>query len=243
MGRDPRAIWLPECAYRPAYITDDGRQRPGLETHLAANKLRLFFAETHMVEGGQPVGVAAGEAIGPYGAVVRRYLVPMSEGQPAQPATTFRPYYVTAPEVAVLARDNRAGLQVAGMGPGTDYRQFHADGISGMVQQRGASARREGRLPSRLGGGAWASPITCHACRRLLEEHLQKAGEFGIVSANYDTGFGHCGSKVRLAGGCCGAWRLHSGRADDRLVLPKASSETVIHLPEGSGAGGTHCMG
>ncbi|MBM2842959.1 MAG: 1,4-alpha-glucan branching enzyme, partial [Anaerolineales bacterium] len=40
MGRAPRAIWLPECAYRPAYITDDGRERPGLETHLAANQLR-----------------------------------------------------------------------------------------------------------------------------------------------------------------------------------------------------------
>ncbi len=27
----PRAIWLPECAYRPAYFAEDGRQRPGLE--------------------------------------------------------------------------------------------------------------------------------------------------------------------------------------------------------------------
>src|SRR3990170_8304608 len=31
-GRPPRAIWLPECAYRPGYIGDDGRERPGIES-------------------------------------------------------------------------------------------------------------------------------------------------------------------------------------------------------------------
>src|SRR3954464_7395302 len=35
-GRQPRAIWLPECAYRPAYIPEDGGPvRPGLEDFLA----------------------------------------------------------------------------------------------------------------------------------------------------------------------------------------------------------------
>ena len=29
-GRPPKSIWLPECAYRPAYQGDDGRMRPGL---------------------------------------------------------------------------------------------------------------------------------------------------------------------------------------------------------------------
>jgi 1,4-alpha-glucan branching enzyme len=59
-GRAPRAIWLPECAYRPAYFAEDGRQRPGLESFLHEHKIGLFFAETHMIEGGRPVGVAAG---------------------------------------------------------------------------------------------------------------------------------------------------------------------------------------
>ena len=64
-GRKPEAIWLPECAYRPAYQTEDGRFRPGLETFLQDSGLRLFFAETHMIEGGRPVGIAAGEVLGP----------------------------------------------------------------------------------------------------------------------------------------------------------------------------------
>jgi 1,4-alpha-glucan branching enzyme len=29
-GRAPRAVWLPECAYRPAYLDEDGRKRPGI---------------------------------------------------------------------------------------------------------------------------------------------------------------------------------------------------------------------
>jgi 1,4-alpha-glucan branching enzyme len=34
-GRDPFSIWLPECAYRPAYRLPDGTIRPGLEYFLA----------------------------------------------------------------------------------------------------------------------------------------------------------------------------------------------------------------
>src|SRR5699024_1784297 len=65
-GRRPKAIWLPECAYRPAFVEDeDGTSitRPGLESFLAAQDIRVFFSETHTVEGGRPVGKAAGDAV------------------------------------------------------------------------------------------------------------------------------------------------------------------------------------
>jgi len=256
LGRAPRAIWLPECAYRPAYITDDGRHRPGLEHHLAANRLRLFFAETHMVEGGQPVGVAAGEAIGPYGSVIRRYVVPMSEGKPASPATTFRPYFVTGAEVAVLARDNRAGLQVWSSEwgyPGDfDYREFHKkDGISGMQYWRISGARvslgeKDAYHPDWAAGRVvlqadhFASLVAS-----LLTDYQQKSGEFGIVSANYDTElFGHWWFEGI-------DWLeavLRRLAASSQVELTTASAyleahppETVLNLPEGSwGAGGAH---
>jgi 1,4-alpha-glucan branching enzyme len=256
MGRAPRAIWLPECAYRPAYLADDGRQRPGLETHLAANKLRLFFAETHMVEGGQPVGVAAGEAIGPYGSVVRRYVVPMSEGLPARPATTFRPYYVAGDDVAVLARDNRAGLQVWSSEwgyPGDfDYREFHKkDGISGMQYWRISGARvslgeKDAYHPDSAAGRVAAqSDHFASLVAALLEEHQEKTGEFGIVSANYDTElFGHWWFEGI-------DWLesvLRRLAVAPQVELTTASAyleahppETVVNLPEGSwGAGGAH---
>jgi 1,4-alpha-glucan branching enzyme len=256
MGRSPRAIWLPECAYRPAYIADDGRQRPGLETHLAANKLRLFFAETHMVEGGRPVGVAAGEAIGPYGAVVRRYVVPMSEGQPAQPATTFLPYFVAGPEVAVLARDNRAGLQVWSSEwgyPGDfDYREFHKkDGISGMQYWRISCARislgeKDAYHPDWAAGRVdLQADHFAGLVAGLLGEFREKNGAFGIVSANYDTElFGHWWFEGI-------DWLeavLRRLAVSPQVELTTASAyleahppETVVNLPEGSwGAGGGH---
>ena len=255
-GRPPRAIWLPECAYRPAYIEDDGRERPGIETFLAQHDLQLFFAETHMVEGGRPVGVAAGDAIGPYGAITRRYLVPFTEVRPAQPATTYLPYYVSTPDVSVIGRNNRSGLQVwsAEWGyPGEDdYREFHKkDGFSGLQYWRVTGARvdlsgKDAYHPD------WAAyKANQHAdhfaslVAELLTSYHHESGNFGIVSANYDTElFGHWwfegvdwlkGVLRRLAG----SEAVELTSASDFVEL--RPPETVMHLPEGSwGAGGTH---
>jgi 1,4-alpha-glucan branching enzyme len=64
-GRAPRAIWLPECAYRPGYyaVAPDGTQyeRPGLETWLDQAKLYLFFSESSAVEESRVLGRAERE--------------------------------------------------------------------------------------------------------------------------------------------------------------------------------------
>lgn len=256
LGRPPRAIWLPECAYRPGYHSEDGRIRPGLETFLAGAGLRLFFAETHMIEGGRPVGMAAGEAIGPYGAVTRRYLVPFSEAHPARPATSLRPYYVNDSGVAVAGRENRTGLQVwsADWGyPGDfDYREFHKkDGLSGMQYWRITGAKidlagKDAYHPE------WAqTKIQSHAdhfaalVAGLLAQFDREQGGYGLVCANYDTElFGHWWFEgvewlkavlERLA-------RSESVELTTASAyLEKHPPETALHLPEGSwGAGGAH---
>ncbi len=256
MGRAPRAIWLPECAYRPGYLTEDGRERPGLEVFLHRNNLDLFFAETHMIEGGRPVGVAAGEAIGPYGNIMRRYLVPFSDVRPATPATTYLPYFVGSPDVAVIGRNNRTGLQVwsAEWGyPGDfDYREFHKkDGISGMQYWRVSGARvdlgdKDAYHPD------WASwKVGEHArhfaflVTSLLRAYHDKTGGFGIISANYDTElFGHWWFE-----GVSWIQAVLRELADSPDVecttapafVQAHPPETVLNLPEGSwGAGGTH---
>lgn len=64
-GRTPRAIWLPECAYRPAYYAKaaDGTPyvRPGLESALEDEGLRLFFSESGAVEASKVLGKAERE--------------------------------------------------------------------------------------------------------------------------------------------------------------------------------------
>ena len=156
-----------------------------------------------MIEGGRPVGVAAGEAIGPYGNILRRYVVPFSEVRPAQPATTYLPYFVAGTDVAVLGRNNRSGLQVwsADWGyPGDfDYREFHKkDGVSGMQYWRVSGARvplgdKDAYHPDWAAGkvGEHAASLA-HLVGDLLKDYQSDSQGYGVVCANYDTElFGH----------------------------------------------------
>ncbi len=265
-GRPPRAIWLPECAYRPAYITDEGKLRPGLERFLHDLGIGLFFSETHTIEGGQPVGVAAGDAIGPYGEIKRRYVIPIQQAIPPREASTFKPYYVSdttaGPKaeqhsgVAVIGRDNRTGMQVwsADWGyPGDyDYREFHKkDGISGLQYWRVTGARVDLGFKDYYHPDWAAYKVGEHARHfawlvsdRLREYHDQ-TGNFGIVASNYDTElFGHWWFEGI-------AWIkqvLHQLAQNPTVELVRASDfierhppTEVLHIPESSwGMGGNH---
>jgi len=265
-GRAPRSIWLPECAYRPAYVGDDGKLRPGIERFLGDLGIGLFFSETHTIEGGQPVGVAAGDAIGPYGEIKRRYVVPVQAIIPPREAITFKPYYVSdtttgtkATEhsgVAVIGRDNRTGMQVwsADWGyPGDyDYREFHKkDGTSGMQYWRVTGARVE------LGHKDfyhpdWAAHKVGEHARHFawlvadrLKRYNEESGNYGLIASNYDTElFGHWWFE-----GIEWIKQVLKNLADDPAVdLMTASDfvkanppEEVLHIPESSwGMGGNH---
>jgi 1,4-alpha-glucan branching enzyme len=257
-GRRPKAIWLPECAYRPAYVSEDGVARPGLETFLAEQGIRVFFSETHTVEGGRPVGKAAGDAVGIYGAMPRRQLVSPPADEQQKPGTTFKSYWVgdEPGRVAVLGRNNRTGQQVwsGSFGyPGDEwYREFHRkDGVSGMQYWRvGWPGTDLGNKPVYNPEKA-AERIKDHAkhfvglVEDLLAEYKQTTGEYGIISSNYDTElFGHWWFE-----GVDWLKEVVRGLAEsDSVDLTTASTwveehggEDVMVLPESSwGMAGTH---
>lgn len=267
-GRAPRSMWLPECAYRPAYITETGRKRAGIETILAEHNLRAFFSETHTITRGNPVGVAAGDVIGPYGVVKRRYVIPRADQFNAAKtdATTFQPYYVSDTTnypnaeghsgVAVIGRNQRVGEQVwsATYGyPGDfDYREFHKKaGTSGLQYWRITGAKVE------LGDKDFYHPdwaeykVEQHAehFAHLVGDELRRyrgqTGKFGIVAANYDTElFGHWWYE-----GVTWLGKVLRHLVDHPEVEVTTASrfidahppETVLDLPESSwGAGGQH---
>ncbi|MGI5915026.1 MAG: glycoside hydrolase family 57 protein [Anaerolineae bacterium] len=262
-GRSPRAIWLPECAYRPAYLEDDGSVRPAIEQFLAPLGLTCFFAETHAIEGGHPVGKAAGEvAIGPYGNIERRYVITPTQETETQ-GTTYAAYYVvgsdtglTDPPVAVIGRNNRTGQQVwsADWGyPGDGvYREFHKkDPQSGLQYWRVTGPRVD------LGDKEYYDPVMAgerareHArhfadlVESLLEAYSTESGRYGIISSNYDTElFGHWWFEGV-------EWIkdvLRELANKERIDLVTASEyafrhepDEVMALPESSwGAGGNH---
>ncbi|HZP55981.1 MAG TPA: 1,4-alpha-glucan branching protein domain-containing protein [Dehalococcoidia bacterium] len=202
-GRRPKSFWLPECAYRPAYVQADGVRKPGLEEFLAAQGVEVFFVETHAILGGQPMGKAAGDAVGPYGEIPRRYTVPLAEGTPPTQRTTFQAYWVASPRVAAIGRNTATGLQVWSADHGYPgdflYREFHKkDGESGLHYWRVTGARVDLAMKDLWDPAPAFAQAEEHARHytALIEsqaaEYRAASGRYGIVSAAYDTElFGH----------------------------------------------------
>ena len=205
-GIEPSSVWLPECGYRPAYYAGNpGKSyiKPGLETFLARLGLNCFFAETHAVEGGEPVGKAKEDVIGPYGGISRHYVVPLTEHSVPTQRTTYLPYWVQTPEVAVIGRNNRTSMQVwsAEWGyPGDfNYREFHKkDGISGLQYWKVTGAKVDLGYKDYYDPYWAAKRVEEHSSHysslveELLTSFYQETGKFGIISAAYDTElFGH----------------------------------------------------
>lgn len=262
-GRAPRAIWLPECAYRPAYIDEDGTVRPGLEEFLAGLGITCFFVETHAIEGGRPVGKAAGDSvIGPYSMIRRKYVIPAVD-VPGSGGTTFRAYYVvsrtgdlTDPPVATIGRNNRTGQQVwsAQWGyPGdADYREFHKkDPESGLQYWRVTGPNVDLGAKDYYHPDWAAHKVEEHSwhfaglVEDLVTSYHKESGDYGIVASNYDTElFGHWWFEG--IDWIKGVLRLLS--ASDTVDLVTASEFLDVHppaeamaVPESSwGAGGTH---
>jgi len=266
-GRAPRAIWLPECAYRPAYYNEDGSVRPGIESFLAEQGIKLFFSETHLITGGAPVGVAAGEAIGPYGEIKRRYLIPMSVvPHPGFEASTFNAYYVSDTTkgdhaeshsgVSIIGRNDETGQRVwsADWGyPGDfDYREFHRkDGESGLQYWRVTGAKVDLGDKDFYHPDWAANKVRMHAqdfvglVERIHQSRSSYGMDYGLISSNYDTElFGHWWFE-----GVDWLKQVLRGLAESESVdLTTASEhitnyppEQILHVPEGSwGAGGTH---
>ncbi len=266
-GRAPTGIWLPECAYRPAYITEDGVKRPGIETFLAQEGIKVFFSETHTITGGQPVGVAAGEVIGPYGEIKRRYLIPASTTTPERPATTYKAYYVSDTiagptaeqhsDVAVIGRNNRTGMQVwsAEWGyPGDfDYREFHRKAPTSGLQYWRVTATKSDLADKDYYHPDWAAYKVeqhaehfAHLVGDLLRKQYQATnGEFNLIASNYDTElFGHWWFEGVV---WIGKVLRHLANDPD-IELTTASKyiaehppQEVLSIPESSwGAGGGH---
>lgn len=255
----PMSVWLPECGYRPAFYTGtEGATyiKPGIENFLSELGIRCFFAETHTVEGGQPVGKAREEVIGPYGNIPRRYVVPLTGYIEPTQKTTYASYWVQTPEVAVIGRNNRTGMQVwsAEWGyPGDfHYREFHKkDGISGLHYWKVTGAKVD------LGQKEYYDPywaaqrVEEHSrhyaqmVEELLINFYQDSGKFGIIAAAYDTElFGHWWFEgvdwIKQV--------LRHLSQSEMVELTTASEyvdqhppEDVLALPEGSwGLGGGH---
>jgi 1,4-alpha-glucan branching enzyme len=216
----------------------------------------VFFVETNAILGGQPIGKAAGDAIGPYGAVPKRYTIPHTEYPEPNRRTTFQPYWVAEPRVAAVGRNIETGLQVWSADHGYPgdfvYREFHKkDGESGLHYWRVTGARVELGDKDLYDPYAGFERTKDHAAHftALVENEVaayaSTSGKYGVVSAAYDTElFGHWWFEGV-------AWLkevLRELSQSPSVALTGAAEyvrdhppEDVVALPEGSwGQQGTH---
>jgi len=121
-GRPPRGIWLPECAYRPGYewtppVEGFGgpRARKGVEEFLGENGVQYFVIDTHLLKGGQAVGVYLDRfnALQQLWKNFESQYTPITEDVDKTP---HKLYFTASREgiapVAFFTRDPETGLQV-----------------------------------------------------------------------------------------------------------------------------------
>jgi len=254
LGAPTGGIWLPECAYRPAYYDGVGRLRPGIEEFLEQRGLTHFVAETAAVVAGAAFGKAAGDVLGPYG-VPQRRVGPTSASADGG-RSVLVPFAVRDSGVAVFGREPRTGLLVwsASQGyPGDSaYREFHRkDPLSGLQYWRVTGARAELADKALYEPAAARARVGVHArhfveeVAALLSSGRGQGGVPPLVVAAFDTElFGHWWFEgVEWLDAVA---REIAGRADVAMMataayLDRHPPEEAIDLPESSwGAGADH---
>ncbi len=269
-GRKPRGIWLPECAYRPAYkwkmpvqpeqnLMETEYERKGIDEFLSENGIEFFFIDTATLKGGKTIGIYIERFEG------LRKLWEQFESQvkyrPEEEKSPYEIYLVSSGKpgkkpVAVLTRDPKTGLQVwsGEWGyPGDGwYLDFHKKKFpSGLRYWRVTNSKADladkleyeiEKVEERLeeNSSHFVELITA-----TLKEHFEQTGNPGVLTAPYDTElFGHWWFE-----GPRFLKKVFQKLSKSEFIKPATASEaieklkpsTVVSLPEGSwGEGGYH---
>jgi 1,4-alpha-glucan branching enzyme len=263
-GVAPRGLWLPECAYQPRQewtypIGDWGppKVRPGTEEFLAAEGIRYFVVDSHLVQGGAPVAVYH-KRFGEVSSELRGTTVPPAARRSHGPiGSPYSVHYAAPPgsdpKVAFFTRDPKSGLQVwsgtSGYPADANYLEFHKKRFPGghrYWRVTDCNAGLEGKQPY-IPEEALATAMK-HAEHfiGLVADTLCQPG-VDVVTAPYDAElFGHWWFEgphwlkrvLELAHGHAGIEPITPTE-----YLDKHKPADVVQLPEGSwGFGGAHAV-
>lgn len=260
-GRQPKGIWLPECAYRPAYnwkapVGSDNKiwARKGVDEFLAENGIDFFFVDSHMIRGGEPLGTYW-QKFPQLAELFQRSKQLFTP--PAEYRSEYE-HYLTASDRTMFARDPETTVKVwsgdVGYPGDPYYLEFHKQLYPGRLRYWRISENK-----SDLGGKQPYQPweafehITAHAkdlvgvLKSTLARYRGQSGQEGTVVAMYDTElFGHWWWE-----GPEFLYELAVALSQEPDVEPVTPSQLIerqpasrsIPLPEGSwGEGGYHSV-
>jgi 1,4-alpha-glucan branching enzyme len=268
-GRDPRGIWLPECAYRPSYEWKRpageamSYKRKGVEEFLSENRIEYFFIDNHLLRGGRAIGVYLDrfEELKTLWANFERQYSPLPEHTEKSP---YKPYWVASSTdamagrmpVTVFTRDSKTGLQVWsgewGYPGDGNYLEFHKKRFPGGLRYWKVTSAKSDLAEKEVYDPRAVIPRLMENAahfKELIKEnlrgHLSSTGEKGIVVSPYDCElFGHWWFE-----GPEWIYRLIKEVYEDGTVTPITAGEyldihrprEVVSIPEGSwGEGGYH---
>ncbi len=145
VGEDPKGIWLPEAAYRPSYQwkrpagpDKPAYNRKGVEELLYEAGIKYFFVDTHLLRGGEAVGVYIDrfEALKNLWA---QFESGYTKKEEIKDRTPYKPYLTSSTggssAVTFYTRDPETGIQVwsgehgyPGNGAYLDFHKKHFPG-------------------------------------------------------------------------------------------------------------------
>ncbi len=257
-GRDPRGLWPPELAYRPAYRWQrptDHREFPrhGLEHYYHRAGLRFFLVDHHLLKGGRAIGTYLALFPGLKTLWQRFTEEHRPEDRERDP---HRPYYALSPgsegAVAFFTRDPRTAQQVwsrdIGYPGDPAYLEFHKKHFpSGHRYWRVTDARADLADKQEYDPDAVAGVIRNHVTHFVtVVQDILAPKDQGVVVSPFDTElFGHWwfegprwleGVLLQLAAPTSPVRPTTLSHALETLP-----PEEVVELPEGSwGEGGFH---
>jgi 1,4-alpha-glucan branching enzyme len=257
-GRQPRGIWLPECAYRPMYDwkapvgEGEAWPRKAVESFLQENGLEYFFVDSHMIRGGSPLGT--------YGAKFPQLQEMFARGAKMfTPPVEFRSeyeHYALPNGVVCFARDPNTTAKVwsgeVGYPGDPNYLEFHKQLYPGRLRYWRISENKAD-LGAKGAYDPWAAyeNIWAHAqdfvevVKGALATYKGQSDREGCVVAMYDTElFGHWwfeGPEFLYEVGRAMALDPDIESVSGGDTLDNDPARHTITLPEGSwGEGGYH---
>lgn len=260
-GKQPRGIWMPECAYRPAYPwkapagTDDQVwDRKGVEQFLHENGIEYTFVDSHLLRGGEPLGTYWQK----FPQLAELFARSKSLFVKPEAERSEYEHYLMEEDITVFARDPHTTVKVwsgdVGYPGNPAYLEFHKQLYPGRLRYWRISENKAD-LGAKQPYDPWAAHelIAAHAedfknlVKSTLAEYKGSTGREGTVVAMYDTElFGHWwweGPEFLYES----AVQMHNDPdlqlASGGDVVDESPAQHLIHLPEGSwGEGGYHSV-